>query len=250
MAQIPYAFAKSLGPIVVYDAPVTEIVKTGKGVKVTYTKAGATKTIDADYAVCAMPLTILRKIKADLEPEHKRVVESAVYRNSYKMAFESPRFWETDFNIYGGLSFMAQGPNPVWYPSSNLMSEKGIIVSGYQDDSYEDFVSLSLDAKMAKCVAQVEKLHPGCGSKLQKPIYCGWRQVKWNEGSWIGGIPAKDYDILTSPDGPIFFAGDHTSHVVGWQEGAASSGRRAIQMISDKVKAARLAGDHSDSLTA
>jgi monoamine oxidase len=250
MAQIPYAFAKSLGPIVEYNAPVTEIAKTAKGVKVTYTKAGATKTIEADYAVCAMPLPLLRRIKTDFEPEHKRVVESAVYRNSYKLAWESPRFWETDFNIYGGLSFMAQGPNPVWYPSCNLMAEKGIIVSGYQDDTYEDFYKLSLEEKYAKSKAQVEKLHPGHGSKLAKPIFCGWRQVKWNEGSWIGGIPQKDYDVLTSPDGPIFFAGDHTSHVVGWQEGAAGSARRAIQMVSDKVKAARLGGAHSETVSA
>ncbi len=74
--------------------------------------------------------------------------------------------------------------------------------------------------------------------------------MKWNEGSWIGGIPQKDYDTITSPDGPIFFAGDHTSHVVGWQEGAAGSGRRAIQMISEKVKAARLAGQHSETVSA
>ncbi len=239
MAQIPYAFAKSLGPIVVYDAPVTEIAKTPKGVKVTYTKAGATKTIEADYAVCAMPLTILRKIKADLDADHKRVVDTAVYRGSYKIPWESKRFWETDYNIYGGLSFMAQGPNPVWYPSCNLMAERGIIVSGYQDDSYENFAALTLEEKFAKSRAQVEKLHPGHGKDLEKPVFCGWRQVKWNEGSWIGGIPQKDYNILTSPDGPIYFAGDHTSHVVGWQEGAATSGRRAIEMISDKVKAAK-----------
>jgi monoamine oxidase len=239
MAQIPYAFAKSLGPIVVYDAPVTEIAKTAKGVKVTYTKGGATKTIDADYAVCAMPLTILRKIKTDFEPAHKRVIDTAVYRGSYKIAWESKRFWETDYNIYGGLSFMAQGPNPVWYPSHNLMSEKGIIVAGYQDDSYENFAALSLEEKFAKSRGQVEKLHTGHGHELEKPIYCGWRQVKWNEGSWIGGIPQADYDTITMPDGPVFFAGDHTSHVVGWQEGAATSGRRAIEMISDKVKAAK-----------
>ncbi len=58
-----------------------------------------------------------------------------------------------------------------------------------------------------------------------------------------------DYDVITQPDGPIFFAGDHTSHVVGWQEGAALSGRRAVQMISDKVKAARLGSAGRDTVS-
>jgi monoamine oxidase len=38
-------------------------------------------------------------------------------------------------------------------------------------------------------------------------------------------------------DGPIYFAGDTISNVVGWQEGAALSARRAVDMISAKVKA-------------
>jgi monoamine oxidase len=50
------------------------------------------------------------------------------------------------------------------------------------------------------------------------------------------------YETLTQPDGPIYFAGCHVSHVVAWQEGAALSSRRAVQMISDRVKQVRLAG--------
>ena len=61
MDRIPYAFAKSLGDIVMYGAPVTEIRKAGKGVKVGYTKNGEAKMIAADFCVCAMPLTILKK---------------------------------------------------------------------------------------------------------------------------------------------------------------------------------------------
>jgi monoamine oxidase len=48
--------------------------------------------------------------------------------------------------------------------------------------------------------------------------------------------------VIIQADGPIYFAGDTASHVVGWQEGAALSARRAVGMIADKVKAARLSG--------
>ncbi|SFS01441.1 monoamine oxidase [Granulicella pectinivorans] len=252
MAQIPYAFAKALGPVVVYDAPVTEILKSGNGVKVSYTKGGVTHHIDADYCVCAMPLTILNKIKADLDPAHKATVERCAksYRGSYKIPWEAPRFWEKKYNIYGGLSFLSQGPSPIWYPSANLMSDTGIIVSGYMDESNDGFAALTLEEKFAKSRASVEKLHPGHGAELTKPVFCGWKHIKWNEGSWIGTIPAADYDTITTPDGPIYFAGDHASHVVGWQEGAAASARRAVQMISDKVKAARLAGHANTTINA
>ena len=101
---------------------------------------------------------------------------------------------------------------------------------------------------------------------MQKPIYVNWGMVPYNEGSWIqrygpgqerapginftpAGVPAREgkaqtrtnpgYETLIQPDGPVYFCGDHVSHIVGWQEGAAQSSLRAVQMISDKVKAKR-----------
>jgi monoamine oxidase len=245
MGQIPYAFAKALGPVIVYDAPVTEIAKTAKGVRVGYSEKGVPKTIEADYVVCALPLPILRKIKADLDAEHRQVVDSVVYRASYKIAWQSRRFWEQDYNIYGGLSFLSQGPSPIWYPSYNLQAEKGILCAGYMDETVGGFDALSLSDKLAKSRESVEKVHPGHGKELDKGVFCGWKHVKWTEGSWIGGVSDHVYQTIIKPDGPIYFAGDHASHVVGWQEGAALSAKRAVQMISDKVKTARLEGKHS-----
>jgi monoamine oxidase len=118
------------------------------------------------------------------------------------------------------------------------------------DETVGGFDKLTIEQKFEASRASIEKLHPGHGKELEKPVFCGWKHVKWNEGSWIGGISQADYDVITEPDGPIFFAGDHTSHVVGWQEGAALSGRRAVQMISDKVKAARLEGKHRETVSA
>jgi len=42
---------------------------------------------------------------------------------------------------------------------------------------------------------------------------------------------------VTQPDGPFYFAGDTTSHIVAWQEGAAVSARRVVNMINERVKA-------------
>jgi monoamine oxidase len=238
MDAIPMAFAKAIGSSLVLNAPVTAIAKTAKGVTVTYTHDGAEKQLAADFCVCAMPLTILRKIKADLDPAHRDAVTKANYRGSYKIPWEAPRFWETDFNIYGGLSFLGQGVSPLWYPSSNLFSERGILVAGYQDESIGGLDKMTAEQVFARSKASVERLHPGHSSKLEKPVFVSWRRMKWYEGSWIGAQPQAEYDVMCQPDGPIYFAGDAMSKVVGWQEGALLSGIRALQMISDKVKTA------------
>ncbi len=99
-------------------------------------------------------------------------------------------------------------------------------------------------------------------------MYVSWGQMPYNQGSWIHSYGPHEerspairltkqtgqatspaaartetnpgYETLIQPDGPIYFCGDHVSHIVGWQEGAALSSLRAIQLISDRVKAARL----------
>ena len=244
MDQIPYAFSKSLGEIVQYSSPVTQIRKTGKGVSVMYTQAGTEKKIDADYCICAMPFSILQKTPNDFSAPFKTVIDGSTMGSSLKIPWESRRFWEQDYNIYGGLSFVAQGPSPVWYPSSRLMHPTGIVVAGYMDESQvAGFSKMTMEEKFAASRATIEKLHPGHSKELKNPVFCGWKHIKWNEGSWIQryGGGRQGYETVIQADGPIYFAGDTISNIVGWQEGAALSARRAVDMISDKVKAATLA---------
>ena len=47
------------------------------------------------------------------------------------------------------------------------------------------------------------------------------------------------YETLIEPDGRVIFAGDHVSHIVAWQEGAAVSAIRAVGQVAERVKAAR-----------
>jgi len=239
MQQISFVFERAIGPgVIIKNAAVTEITKSDKGVTVAYMRNGATRTLNADFCICAMPLTTLRRVKTNLSPAHQAAVERGgrSYRSAFKIAWESRRFWEQDEHLYGGLSFLSQGVTPVWYPSAKMFTERGVVVVGYMDELDKGFDKMTMDERFAASRASMERLHPGRGHELEKPIYDAWRQIKWNEGSWIGGFPQADYDTITTPDGPIVFAGDHTSHVVGWQEGACLSGKRAVQLISDRVK--------------
>ena len=48
-----------------------------------------------------------------------------------------------------------------------------------------------------------------------------------------------NYALLSEPDGPFYFAGEHLSHVGAWQEGAILSARRTINMIDKHRRATR-----------
>jgi monoamine oxidase len=262
MDRIPYAFAKRLGSLVHYNAQVVEIRKTAAGVRIVHEQNGLRKSIEADYCICALPITILRSTPNDFSPRVRQAIEKTEYADAFKVAWESKRFWETDFNIYGGLSFVADGPvGLVWYPSARLFSDTGVLISGYAAEGDSPFSKLgSIDAKLAASRAAVERLHPGYGKQLSRPIYVNWRKIIYNQGSWVGREPGQTerdpnaaaqapnaaadrttyydgpYKTFIEPDDRIYFAGDHCARVGAWQEGAALSAHRTVQMICDRVR--------------
>jgi monoamine oxidase len=76
-------------------------------------------------------------------------------------------------------------------------------------------------------------LHPGRSRELEKPMAIEWAKVPYSLGIAARYATDQDanYGILSEPDGPFYFAGEHLSHVGAWQEGALLSARRAINMI-------------------
>jgi monoamine oxidase len=254
MDRIPYAFAAALGGMVHYNVPITEIRKTTEGVRVTYRdgEAGPMVAVEAPYCICTLPLTILKTIPNDFAPRVKSAIEGVVYDSAFKVAWEARRFWEQDGDeIYGGISSLTSGLiETVWYPSAKLMSKSGVLVSGYGMENFEDFGKLpSTEEKIAVSRAAVEKLHPGKGKELEKPIYMCWGKVPYSLGSWVSrgpGHPGANEEVyyrgpyreFIVPDERIYFAGDHCSRIIGWQEGAALAAQRSVAMIAARINQA------------
>jgi monoamine oxidase len=249
MDRIAAAFAKRLAVSIRHCSAVEQVRKTATGVRVAYRncRTGSAHTLDADYCICALPLSILKTLDVDFSPALREAIHSASYDSAYKIAWESKRFWEQEYNIYGGISFLQQLVSVVWYPSAGLSSEKGIIIAGYGVESRSDFGKLDLAQKLAASRQAIERLHPGHGKDLEKPVYVSWGHIPYNLGSWVSGPHSGDrpgYQRLIEPDGPIYLAGDHVTHLVAWQEGAALSAHRAVTLISRDVEA-RKAGNPS-----
>jgi len=243
MDRIPMAFAKKLGAIIRYGCEVRQIRQSDTGVMVSF-REGADKdeTVTADYCVCAMPLTIARTLDADFSTEVRAILDNVQYDSAYKVAWDAPRFWEKEANIFGGISYLQQTIDAVWYPSAELFSERGVLIGGYSLESISASGQFpNLEAMIASSRRSVELLHPGHGSDLSNPVYISWGRIPYNLGSWIGAgmrqFPAgKSLATLQRPDRRVYFAGDHTSHIVGWQEGAALSAHRVINQLGERIQ--------------
>jgi monoamine oxidase len=242
MDSIPKAFAHRLGNIVKLRCEVTAIRRRNDGVRITYWDGAARRraSIDAAYCLVTIPLKVLKAIDADFSPPYAAAIGSAEYGNAVKIAWETPRFWEAENHIYGGISWV-KGPTAlVWYPSDRFFSPKGILLGAYNArDDADALADRPLAEQFAVSRATIETLHPGHGKDLVKPMAIAWSKVPYTYGITVRWPSDDDpgYRLLNAPDGPFYFAGEHLSHVGAWQEGAILSARRAIGLIDQHRRA-------------
>jgi monoamine oxidase len=246
MDRIAYGFATSLGGIIHYECAVEEITTGATSVTVAYTKSNIPSTITADCCICTIPIAVLNRTKNNFSPETRKAFTGMPMTAQYKIAWESPRFWEKENNIYGGISFLNDKVDLIWYPTDKLFSPTGVIVAGFNverediTDKITPFGALpSTQAKLDASRAAVEKLHPGRSRLLTKPIYVSWGKIPYSLGAFANNRHVEcdpAYAQLDIPQGRTYFAGDYLSHLVGWQEGAALSAHHAIDRIAQQVR--------------
>jgi monoamine oxidase len=256
MDRIPYGFARALpAEMIHYDSPVTEITTSDTGVTIAYTKSGTPQTLAADFCICTMPISVLAKTKNNFSPETQKAFTGMPMTALYKIAWESPRFWETEHNIYGGISFLHNVVDLVWYPTDKLFSPIGVVVAGFGSER-NDVGGMGLggtsngkptpfgalptsEAKFDASRTAVETLHPGRSHLLTKPIYVSWAKIPYSLGCFANNhLESSEpaYAQLEKPQGRTYFAGDYLSHLVGWQEGAALSAHHAIERIAKQLR--------------
>jgi monoamine oxidase len=236
MDRVAMAFARKLGPVVRLGSEVTAIRRTGSGVRVSYLdkRSGKRAGIEGAYCIVTIPLKVLDPIDADFSPAYRSAIHGVEYGNAVKIAWQARRFWETEDHIYGGISWV-KGPTAIaWYPSDRMFSAKGILLGGYATRDDADVVAaLPLAAQFEMSRAAIEGLHPGRGKELESPMAIAWSKVPYSLGIAARYRTDDDgnYAVLSEPDGPFYFAGEHLSHIGAWQEGAILSARRAINML-------------------
>jgi monoamine oxidase len=134
------------------------------------------------------------------------------------------------------------------YPSAGFGSERGVLVGAYVAgwtgrNNPDEFVGKPIAEQIAISKASIEALHPGKSKLLGPGVAVNWGQVPYSEG--VGAVGqdfgnekrGARYDELLKPEGPIVFAGEHLSYVGLWQEGAALSAHKALELVHDMAKA-------------
>ena len=246
MDRIAHAIYGQVKTLVRTHSPVTAIRRVENRVRIEH--GPGSQATEADYCICTLGANLLAKIPNDFSAAKQAALKSVNYLPSVKVAFEAPRFWETDDNIFGGVAWTDRENENILYPSAGIGSPKGVLVAAYvagwtRPDNPQKFASYSDAKRLQISRDSIEALHPGRSKLLTKGVTVGWGLVPYSEGVgalWpddqLGGGGAgrgATYVELLKPEGPIIFAGEHLSYQGLWQEGAARSAHSAMTLLSE-----------------
>ena len=205
---------------------------------------GAERALDADYAICTIPLSVLRSIPADWSPAMKAAIAAVPYADVTKIGLEfKRRFWEEDDRIFGGITWTDQPITQIWYPAWGYLGKSGILTGTYNfGKAALAMGKLSPAERLRAAIDQGAKIHPQYPHEFSRAFAVAWQNIPHNRGGWATytvALRKNAYPTLTRPDGPIYLAGEHISYLTGWQAGALESARQAVASINRRERARR-----------
>ena len=244
MDQIVEGFKRKVGQLIKYQCEVVDIRLQETGVEVTYRNraTGARTTTKADHCVSNIPLPVLSGIPSDLSPEYKGAIKLGKFAKTCKVGWQANRrFWETNDEIYGGISYIDDVITQMWYPSNDYFTKRGTLTGAYNyDAAAEELGAMTLPKRLEAARKGAIRLHPEFQDDHLVPQSLGlsiaWHNVPYQLGGWVdwGSTEADDqaYARLLAPDHRFYIVGDQVSTLPGWQEGAMMSAQHVLSQIT------------------
>tara|TARA_B100001146_G_scaffold121115_1_gene106445 strand:- start:866 stop:2335 length:1470 start_codon:yes stop_codon:yes gene_type:complete len=233
--QLPKTLAKKLGTKIMYNRALQRLDYDSNGITATVKENERLVQIPAKKCVLAIPASILKNI--DINPgfsiEKINCINNQQYGHAMKIAMQyRQRFWD-DKNSIGQRVFTDTPLRRVYHFSIDQPGPRGILLSF---TSGEDAIKLGrLDKNERLNIAQktCRNIWPEAPKFWEKGVVKYWNEDPWVKASYsFAGVGQKGFrEILAKPEGPVFFAGEHTAIQRASMNGAIESGMRVTEEL-------------------
>jgi monoamine oxidase len=235
--RLPQEFARRVD--VRFGTPVAGVTQDDRGVEVVVRRSGATETLTADRAVCALPCPVIGRMfdGAKLSDAKARAIREQHYSRTIKIFLQSrTRFWLRDgFNgfVTTDLPIERLTPDPGADPGA-----RGALAAYPIGDYTAKLEAMSEDERVAAALDQAGRIFPDLAASFEGGVSYAWGLDPWQRGSFALHTPGQIgfIDALARPEGRIHFAGEHTSVWTGWMQGALESARRVVREIDEDAR--------------
>jgi monoamine oxidase len=234
--RLAAALAAPLGDRLHLNTDVVALSHRGKVVRVSVKNNRALAQINCDYAILALPATLLRRMPitpALPAQQHEAIVRLKYGRATRTLLQFSKRFWRAPGRARAFGSPLPFGA--VWDGNEEQRGRGGILsllAGGGASDATQAIVA----KHGARGLTDALDWLGSKDSELMASRQIVWEQDPYARGGYAYFDPGFDPTLrawLSRPAGRLFFAGEHTS--VRWQgymNGAIESGRRVAAEVA------------------
>jgi monoamine oxidase len=242
MDLLPRAFYENLKPYVRFGAEVTTIEQSPDSVTVHYKGPAGRTSVTGDYAISAIPFSVLRDIEilgTGFSRPKQKAIRELNYNASGKILFQvRHRFWEWEDGIVGGTTVTDLPIRRICYPSfSDPNDERGTLLASYTwgQDALR-WGAMDDEDAIEQALEDVAQVHPSITKEFEVGAVQNWYDDPWARGAFALFEPEQEtrlQESIVAPEGRIHFAGEHTSLYHAWIQGALESGIRAAKEIHE-----------------
>jgi monoamine oxidase len=234
--RLATALAARLGDRLHLNTDVVALSHRGRTVRVSVKNGRALSQITCDYAILAVPATLLRRMPitpALPAQQHDAIVRLKYGRATRTLLQFSRRFWRAPSRPRAFGSSLPFGA--VWDANEEQRGRGGILsllAGGGASDATQAIVAKHGARGLTESLDWLGSRN----AELTTSRQFVWEQDPYARGGYAYFDPAFDPALrawLARPFGRLFFAGEHTS--IKWQgymNGAVESGRRAAAEVA------------------
>lgn len=234
MDQLPRAFLPQLRDRIRFGAKLIAVDQQPDSVTLHYTTAAGRRSVSGDFAILTLPFSVLRHIEllTPFSRPKQRAIRQLHYDASAKIFLQcGRRFWEEEEAIYGGGSITDLAIRNMYYPDHGRETGRGVLLASYTwSEDAQRWGSLPEHERIEQAIENVAEIHP----QIRECVEVGASKM-WHDDPYAGGAfalfdPGQQtllHDHIVAPEGRIHFAGEHTSLMHAWIQGALESGLRA-----------------------
>jgi len=234
--RLATALAARLGDRLHLNTDVVALSHRGRTVRVSVKNGRALSQITCDYAILAVPATLLRRMPitpALPAQQHDAIVRLKYGRATRTLLQFSRRFWRAPNRPRAFGSPLPFGA--VWDANEEQRGRGGILsllAGGGASDATQAIVAKHGARGLTESLDWLGSRN----AELTTSRQIVWEQDPYARGGYAYFDPAFDPSLrawLARPFGRLFFAGEHTS--IKWQgymNGAVESGRRAAAEVA------------------
>lgn len=233
--RLPAALAQRLGARIVYGAEVKRIEQDERGARVSFVRRGVLEQLDAERIVCAIPYSVLRHLEVApaFSPAKQRAVRELPMVSAARVCAQfDRRFWQERGDAGDAETDLAVGS--VRDETKLQVGTAGVLGSFLTGDPSRRLTALPPAERLRAFMEAAEKVHPGAKEHFVAGTTKCWDEDPFARGAFAWFKPGQMAALgpgMTSTEGRVHFAGDHTSHRPGWMHGALASAKRVVREV-------------------